>query len=182
MREPKELCCEGCELKGQCYICKTMLCAHKVIEHLDKGHIIWPLPYHVRFNAIFDEEDRVIEFNDCFLEEFVETSTRRIIGLQELEEEVEKSVYVTKDPFTIDQVRERLDAILPISDVLSRLENQIKELIDRFVMPIVISGSADNTIRIWKDGQARVLEGHTDCVMSIAVSLKKGLYGGWVGL
>eukprot|EP00361_Fabrea_salina_P003406 CAMPEP_0202427662 /NCGR_PEP_ID=MMETSP1345-20130828/1840_1 /ASSEMBLY_ACC=CAM_ASM_000843 /TAXON_ID=342563 /ORGANISM="Fabrea Fabrea salina" /LENGTH=148 /DNA_ID=CAMNT_0049038433 /DNA_START=55 /DNA_END=497 /DNA_ORIENTATION=- len=148
-----------------------MLCAHKVIEHLDRGHIIYPLPYHVRLNPIFDEEDVILECNESILDELREMSTRKIIELQELEEEVEDSVYMNEEPLTIGQVKERVDALEPINEFLSRLNY---ELTVRFLKGVVVSGSADNTIRVWEDGQARVLEGHTGAVYSVAVSLKKG--------
>ena len=126
MRDPEELCHTNCEPKGQCYICGTILCAHKVIEHLDRGHIIYPLPYHVRLNPIFDQEDVILESNESILDELREMSTRKIIELQDLEEEVEDSVYVTKDPLTVDQVRKKLDALEPIHEFLSQLDYEIK--------------------------------------------------------
>ena len=171
----EERCHPNCEPKGQCYICSKILCAHKVIEHLDKGHIIWPVPYHIRFNPIFDEEERVFECNQDILDEVWEMSTRKIIELQHLEEEIDNSLYVTKDPFTIHQVREKVDALESISELLSRLNNQIDELTVRFLRDVVISCSDDNTIRIWEDSQSKVLAGHTKSINSVAVSQEKGI-------
>ena len=45
----------------------------------------------------------------------------------------------------------------------------------RRIEPVVVSSSDDSTTRIWEDGQARVLQGHTGAVCSVAVSPKKGI-------
>lgn len=92
MRDSEECCHPGCEPKGQCYICGTILCGHKVIEHLDNGHIIYPVPYHVKLNPIFDAEERILEFNGNIVDRVWDFSNHTIIELQNLEEEVDKSV------------------------------------------------------------------------------------------
>lgn len=171
----EERCRRRCQPKGQCYICKTILCAHKVIEHLDKGHIIYPLPCHVKFNPTFEEEEKVLECNRRILNEVWRMTTERMIQLQNLEEEVDNSVYTTKESLTINQVREKLDAIEPVSELLFQLNNQIEELTVRFLEPVVVSASEDQTIRVWKLGQSKVLEGHTAPIKSVAVSQNRQL-------
>jgi len=184
MRDPEELCRTECELKGQCYICRTMLCAHKVIEHLDKGHIIWPLPYHVSFNPMFDKEDRVIECNQAIMHKFDEIAAQKIIELQQLEEEVDESVYVTKEPFTIDQVKNRVEALGPINDLLSKLEDQLGALAEEFIKPVVVSAADNIDIMVWDDGQLRFLRGtNTEEITSVCLSENNGLIiaGGFDG-
>jgi len=173
--QQEERCRRRCEPKGQCYACKTILCAHKVIEHLEKGHIIYPLPYHVKFNPTFEQEEKVLECNECILKEVWRMTTERMIQLQALEEEVDDSVYMTEESFTINQVREKLGVIEPVSELLFKLNNQIEELTVRFLDPMVVSASEDQTIRVWKLGQSKVLEGHTAPVKSVALCQSKQL-------
>ena len=153
-----------------------MLCAHKVIEHLDKGHIIWPLPYHVRFNPLFDKEDSVIECNQAITHKFDEIATQRIIELQQLEEEVDESVYVTEEPFTIDQVKKRVEALGPINDILSKLEDQLSALSEEFIKPVVVSAGENLNVRVWDNGQFRLLGGSSiNGIGSVAISENNGL-------
>ena len=103
------------------------------------------------------------------MEEVWEISTHAIIKLQELEEAVDESVYVTQEPFVIDQVRERVDSLQTISEIVSKLDNRIRDLTKKFLDPVVVSASLDGSIRVWKFGEAKVLEDNTEGINSLAV-------------
>ena len=115
--------------------------------------------------VISRKKEKVIRASELIISQVEKITSYQLDRLKELEQKV----FNYK---AIKRLKQEVEGIGPSKSHLKQLDNLL-EALGCEKLSMVVSGSTDNTIRVWEDGQARVLEGHTGWVYSVAVSLEK---------
>ena len=150
------------------------MCDHTLGYHARQGHSIDPLPREVGLKQVFDliseRKKEITQLSNLIIDEVQRMTLYKLDRLNELRKKVTQLDKVNSA--TVDQTRDLIDAIKAPKHHLDNILDSMKKA-TKDSRPVVVSGSWDNTIRVWKDGTARVLEGHINEVRSVAVSSKK---------
>lgn len=159
-------CSERCQIIARCE-CRDLLCDHNISNHVRKGHVIYPVAQKVELTTVLDiiskRKEEVLELSLSIISEVEKMTAHQLNQLKKLRQKAAELE-------TIEQVKEESDDVRPSLENLEAINQLVEKLNTQRPKPVVVSANSDNNIRIWKNGQAKILEGHTQDVTSVAVS------------
>mmetsp|Transcript_4363 Transcript_4363/g.6575 ORF Transcript_4363/g.6575 Transcript_4363/m.6575 type:complete len:425 (+) Transcript_4363:6-1280(+) len=159
-------CSERCQIVARCE-CRDLLCDHNISNHVRKGHVIYPVAQKVELTTVLDiiskRKEEVLELSLSIISEVEKMTAHQLNQLEKLRQKAAELE-------TIERVKEESDDVRPSLENLEAINQLVEKLNTQRPKPVVVSANSDNNIRIWKNGQAKILEGHTQEVTSVAVS------------